>query len=458
MVGAVDLSSAVLRAGLAATALALGLLAGLDPKLAVAAAIGLAFVAIVLGDLTVGLCAFTLVAFTDNLPSLGGATLSFTKIAGLLLAISWLATLATRREDRPGFVSTHPMFAYALLMFLGWALLSLRWAEDPAEGAGAVFRYALNAILFLIVFTAVRERRHPMWVAAAFVAGATVSAIYGLLSPVEYDPYDVTSRLGGAGVDPNEIAASLVAGLILAGALFAARRGSGFVRIAALTAVGICAAGIFLSLSRGGLLALGVALIASVFAGGRWRGAAALLAIAVGLGAVGYFGFVAQPEARERVTTAEGGTGRSDIWRVGWRMVEGAPLQGVGVGQFSISSIHYLLEPGALQRDEFIVDTPKVAHNIYLQVLAELGIVGLVLFVSILGFSLSCALRAARAFRRLGERHAELIARAVFVALAGILAADFFVSEHYSKQLWLLLALGPALLALARQGQVEAHA
>jgi hypothetical protein len=35
------------------------------------------------------------------------------------------------------------------------------------------------------------------------------------------------------------------------------------------------------------------------------------------------------------------------------------------------------------------------------------------------------------------------------LALAGMLAADFFVSEQYSKQLWLLLALGPSLLAIA---------
>jgi hypothetical protein len=31
----------------------------------------------------------------------------------------------------------------------------------------------------------------------------------------------------------------------------------------------------------------------------------------------------------------------------------------------------------------------------------------------------------------------------------GILAADFFASEQFSKQLWLLLGLGPALLAMA---------
>ena len=93
---------------------------------------------------------------------------------------------------------------------------------------------------------------------------------------------------------------------------------------------------------------------------------------------------MASPLERERVTTAQGGTGRADIWAVGWRMVQSSPTNGIGVGQFpGFSSIHFLLAPGALLRDEFIVDKPKVAHNIYLEVLAELGVVGLVMFVSI---------------------------------------------------------------------------
>jgi O-antigen ligase len=112
--------------------------------------------------------------------------------------------------------------------------------------------------------------------------------------------------------------------------------------------------------------------------------------------------------------------------------------------------VHFLLEPGALLRDEFIVDEPKVAHNIYLEVLAELGVVGLAIFVTILGFGVVSAVRAARAFGRCGDLRMELLARAVAVALLALLAADFFVSEQFSKQLWLLLALGPSLLRVAR--------
>jgi hypothetical protein len=84
-----------------------------------------------------------------------------------------------------------------------------------------------------------------------------------------------------------------------------------------------------------------------------------------------------------------------------------------------------------------------------------MGVIGLVAFVLILGFSLRCALRAARLFERRRDFTMELLSRAVFVGLVGILTADFFASEQFSKQLWLLLGLGPALLTMAQGGAYE---
>ncbi len=45
----------------------------------------------------------------------------------------------------------------------------------------------------------------------------------------------------------------------------------------------------------------------------------------------------------------------------------------------------------------------------------------------------------------------EALARAVLLGLIGMLVADFFISQMYSKLLWVLLALGPAMLAIARR-------
>jgi F0F1-type ATP synthase assembly protein I len=43
----------------------------------------------------------------------------------------------------------------------------------------------------------------------------------------------------------------------------------------------------------------------------------------------------------------------------------------------------------------------------------------------------------------------------MIVALVGILTADFFISEMYGKQLWLMMGLGPALYAVARRTYPE---
>jgi O-antigen ligase len=437
------------QALLASLAVVLGLLAGLDPKLAIAAAIGLAFVVLVLGDLTFGLCLFAVVAFLDLLPHLGGSLLSFSKVVGLLIAISWLAKVSTSDDARNDFLAAHPIFSYVLGVFIGFAALSLTWAEDTASARTALMRFALNLILFLIVYTAVRTPKQFVLVIGAYVVGASVAAAYGVLFPPQETAYYDVSRVGGTLGDPNELAAVLVPGMVLAAALAITLKRAPLLRMIAIGASALCAAGIFLTLSRGGLIATAVALIVALFVGGRWRVQALLLAVFVALGGLFYFAYVANEDAVDRVTRVEGGSGRTDLWTVGLRMVEAEPVHGVGVGNFQAASVHYLLEPGVLRRDEFIVDNPKSAHNTYLQLLAELGVIGATLFVSIILFALLCMLRAARIFERLGEQGLELLARALLVAVAGVLAADFFISDAFSKQLWLLLGLGPALLGVA---------
>jgi O-antigen ligase len=230
-------------------------------------------------------------------------------------------------------------------------------------------------------------------------------------------------------------------------------------RFGLVIAAALCLLCTFLTLSRAGLIALFVAMLVLPFAAGRWRAAATVFAAVTVLSLVGFFSLIATPDQRARVTEVNGGSGRSDIWTVGWRMVQAHPVSGIGVGQFQTSAVHYIIAPGAIKRSDLIVDKPKVAHNIYLHVLAEMGIVGLIGFVAILGFSLRCALRAGRIFERRKDFGMEVISRAAFVGLIGILTADFFASEQFSKQLWLLLGIGPALLAMAqRRDEAEQRA
>jgi putative inorganic carbon (hco3(-)) transporter len=179
--------------------------------------------------------------------------------------------------------------------------------------------------------------------------------------------------------------------------------------------------------------------------------------VTVGIATFGYFSFAVPDAARERVTTLGSGTGRTDLWTVAERMISDKPVTGVGAGNFRTSSIHYLLvEPGLIRRDDFIVERPQVAHNMYLNVAAELGLPGVLLFGALLLGCVACAFRAAGEFRRRGDPAMEACARAVVLALVGLLVADAFASDQLAKELWLLLGLGPALLGLARRPPTRA--
>jgi O-antigen ligase len=438
-------------AALGGGAVGIGILAGVDPPLAVAAALSVLFVLIVLADLAIGLAVFTLLAFAAQVPALQGAV-SVSKLSGLLLAISWIATVATRRDSRPEFTSAHPGLTYVLMLFVGWVAVSQLWAADSGAAFTALTRLTLNAVLFLIVFSAVRNSKQAIWVIAAFIAGACLDAVYGLLF-VSSQPGNL-QRLTSSIDNPNELASILVAALVLSVGLAGALRRIPLARFAAFGATALCAAGIFLTGSRGGLVGLTVALVAFLIVGKRWRGRVLVISVIVGVAGLAYFEYVASADIRAHISTVGSGTGRLDLWTVGWRMVEANPLTGVGAGNFPVSSVHYLLQPGAIENGRYFVGTPKVTHNSYLELWDELGIVGLLLFLTIVVFCVRCALHAARAFAD-RDFQMEFISRAVFVALVGMLATDFFGSREYAKELWLLLALAPALLAIARAERYE---
>jgi len=335
--------------------------------------------------------------------------------------------------------------------------MSLLWAEVAPPATSAAAKYAVNGALFLIVYTAVKTRRHVVLVLGAFVLSAAFSAAYGLVAPAEATGYsDDLERVSGPIGDPNALARVLVAGLVLAFLLAVIDVLSPVKRLIAASAAFLCAAGLVLTASRGGLIALVCALVAALVFSGRWRAQVTVLALAVGLLAVGYYAGIASPDARERITASDGGSGRTDLWRVGWQVVEDHPVLGAGAGNFGEVSKSYLGDAGLLRRSDLIVSTSNVLHNTYLGTLVELGIVGACLLLMILGFSLGCLVRAARTSMRADDVTMEILARGLLVALVGILAADFFISEPYNKHLWLLLALCPAVLAVARDRSAPA--
>jgi hypothetical protein len=90
------------------------------------------------------------------------------------------------------------------------------------------------------------------------------------------------------------------------------------------------------------------------------------------------------PRTAERLTRVE--TNRGHYWRVAWDAFERHPVNGIGTGSFVVE---WTRERG---KDQYARD----AHSLYVETLAELGIVGGLLLLAFLGTLGAATVRAAR--------------------------------------------------------------
>lgn len=435
--------------GLLGLALVAGVLEGVSPALGIVLAGALVFGLLVVWDLTAGVCLFLLVTFLDVVSR--NQNLSLTKGAGAVLAGSWLAVVASRRGARRDFSAYQPALMGALVAFLAWSMMSAFWAQSASAALKSTERFALDVALVPIVFWAVRKPRHVRWIFGVFTLGAVLSVLWGVTQGKVTGGAAAAQvgRLSGANVEANVLATLLVVCTVFAGALWIILP-RGPARTLAMLALLAALAAFFGTLSRGGMISLAAVILAGCLYGGRSR--PAFLALVVGVALIGAVFLQNDPSGAVQRLTRTSTSGRSDIWTIGLRMVRANPVVGVGSGNYTIVEPQYLLtSSGQILRGDLIVTTPLPAHNVYLHILAEMGVIGLALFLSIIWLSMRSAVRAVATFKATGQRSMELLGRALVVALAGILVADFFVSDQYSKQLWLLLAMGPAMLAMARR-------
>jgi competence ComEA-like helix-hairpin-helix protein len=424
-----------------------------SPHLVLAGAVGLLFVGITLRSLPAGVAAFTVLIFLERIPSISGSSLTVTKAVGGLLGIAWLLALLKRNSELPLLTRRHGVLAYAVLVLLCWTLASMLWAADPDTARSTGLRFAQGVLLIFVVFSAVRERQHLRWIVYAFVAGAVVSAFVGLAGITQADRADIyaSGRLSGGISDPNELAAILLPALGLVLFMLVIENGV-LVRLLLVGAAVVCALALFRTESRGGLVGLAVMLATGISLAGPVRARATMVALATSGFALAYFALIASPQALARVTSfgAGGGTGRPDLWAVALDITRAHPLLGVGAGNFPVVEPSYAFGNRNLTRFDVIVDTPRAVHNMYLNILVELGLVGFILFALLILGTFIVAGRALRAFVRGGDWEAEILARGLIVGTIGMLAAFFFLSAQYEKQLPLLLGVLIALSSLAR--------
>jgi len=346
------------------------------------------------------------------------------KVAPALLTLVWLVVrIRHRQPPRPT-----PLHAVLALLAVVLAATASLHSAGPFTA-----EYTVRWLPFLVVTAVladVASREVPVrWLLLAAAAGATVAgagALYSLVAEGE-------ARASGPQPDPNDLAYFLVAAVPLLAALH--RRGRG----PALTAAGIVlVAGATATFSRGGALgltaAVGWLLLRRVL---PWRvlGAAAAAVAGLGLAAWAFAGPQLDRALQEKSFIAASNVDTRELrWQAAARMLTAHPVLGVGPGGFRE---HYAADSHNAEVDE---QTP-VAHNMYLEVAAELGLPGFALFAGVAGVA---AVASERTVRRAGAgpRRTEAVAIQASLLAAGVTST--FLSEQYYLPLWSLAALAVA--------------
>jgi O-antigen ligase len=262
----------------------------------------------------------------------------------------------------------------------------------------------------------------------------------------------------GPFVNRNHFAGFLVMGAGLAGGMLIGRSvkrellalyGSGLV---------VLCAGIVLSASRGGVLALGAAILflalialPIILKGGQGRvGRATILirsvaVLLLGTGAVVGALFLVGSEGLVRnISQTQGeveGTrsnderfSRRDIWRATKGMISDHPWLGVGLGAFPFAFTSYDQSSGAQRVEQ--------THNDYLQILADAGLVGAILALTFIVLLFSTGFRAARTRDR--RRRSIILG-----ALSGCFAIGVHSFVDFNLQITANAQLFLTLVALA---------
>jgi O-antigen ligase len=439
-------------------AAALGGATAYQPLYGIGGLLAILYVPLLLLDLQAALAAWVVVLFLSGLPGLGGAP----SAAALVVLLAWLAAVRTNRPDIRAMAVGHRALLVAIVLFLGWVTLSTAWATNTADAMLDVRNWLTAGATFVVVATTVRTPRGIALLTGGFVFGALAAVVAGLaLTGLHPAVSAINSaadvRLSTGATDPNYLAATVVAALALSGGLAVWRRET-WVRLLLACAAPILLYGLIATQSRGGLIAAAVSIVvgAAVLPTQRRRILAALIPI---IALMALF-FTVNPEAYHRLSQQDGGgDGRTELWRIAWRIAEDHPLVGIGVNNFVAREQAYVLRVGSLEHaQQLVIDDPKVVHNMYLQMLAETGIIGLTLFVAMIVALLRATYRAARELERVGARAAGTFARSVLVAQIAMLTASAFLSNGPDRRYWVLFALGPALWAVARRAELSRSA
>jgi O-antigen ligase len=347
-------------------------------------------------------------------------------------AVALLAVLLVIAFRRPGALWQRTPLDLPLGLLVLVLSLSAVFSPYPVTAAGATM---LLALLIVLAFgsTAATLVHTPgalfpvLW---ALAAGTAVAAVWGTITYLMAGQPAHTAALGY-----NALGTTLATGLpILLGL---GVKAEGPARFAAAGAAAITLVGLALTFARGAWLggAAGVLLFVVLLPRQALRSVTRVLASVLLVSVLALADSAGTLVQRAQSVSAPGAmSDRVAMWRASVAMLRDRPLLGNGLNTFG------LMFPRYQPREERISGQP-FAHNIFLTLGAEGGLLGLAAFLAVLSIAAVMGLSWLR-----GGDTAERIQAAGVLAAAGALMVHqqvdgTVISFHIGFGLWLLLGI-----------------
>ena len=332
-----------------------------------------------------------------------------------------------------GLVMMHPLMRLLIAM-LAWAVLTAPFALWPTHALVSSISILLPILMMTFVILACEPNaRNLRTLKLALMGGVAAHGVMLMM----YRTAGSRARMESYGsLDANDLAVLMVIAFPFAVSM--ALNSRGLRRAVAVGATIVILTVVVLSGSRGGTLALlaaGFVYVASA------RGVRRTLSLTVLVVAGLLTWQLAPTRFRTRMATVTNlendynttdYNGRKQIWARARQYIKQNPIAGVGMLNFSVAEGNTLTAAGT-------VGKWSTAHNSYLQVTSELGLVGGALFLSILGLAVARALALRRP--QWGAPEVRGGQPEFLAALAGVAAGGYFLSHAYFYAFYALAAL-----------------
>ncbi len=282
-------------------------------------------------------------------------------------------------------------------------------------------KIVISFIIFVNIVNSERRIKISLWFIILLTVILAIQGIYQFQNGLGWanQPLTKHGRITWIGIfnDANDLALAIVMaiGFLLA---FLFGRSNIFTKSVSLLLLSILCYGLYLTNSRGGYLALAGTILFYFITSTKKKFitvpfAACLVILA----------FVFGPSRLSEISAAEGSAyGRIQSWYEGVQMLKHNPLFGVGYRMF-------------------MEDYNLTAHNSYVLVSAEEGLVGLALWVAVI---YSCF--KGLYILRLKKPQFNTYVSGIGASLAGFLGAAFFLSRAYQVILYIMLALASSCI------------